>query len=253
MLGDGLVDEGHRARARRAGRWRSPSAGWRSSIIYRIVGRQRPGPGRRAGSGSARSSPASLLALSHGTNDAQKTMGIIFLALVANGNAQRERRRPDLGRRLRRPPRSRSAPTSAAGASSAPWAAGSSRWTRRRASRAQGVGATVILAASHAGFPLSTTQVISGAIMGTGAAKRVSAVRWGVAGNIVVAWVLTLPALGRGRRAHLRGRGAARHRRAGPDRRLRRAARGAARRAAARRLVGGQDADGGGLDDRPGA
>ena len=59
---------------------------------------------------------------------------------------------------------------------------------------AQGVGATVILAASHAGFPLSTTQVISGAIMGTGAAKRVSAVRWGVAGNIVVAWVLTLPA-----------------------------------------------------------
>ena len=59
---------------------------------------------------------------------------------------------------------------------------------------AQGVGATVILAASHVGFPLSTTHVISGAIMGTGAAKRVSAVRWGVAGNIVVAWVLTLPA-----------------------------------------------------------
>jgi len=50
------------------------------------------------------------------------------------------------------------------------------------------------MAASHVGFPLSTTHVISGAIMGTGAAKRVSAVRWGVAGNIVVAWVLTLPA-----------------------------------------------------------
>ena len=59
---------------------------------------------------------------------------------------------------------------------------------------AQGVGATVIMAASHVGFPLSTTHVISGAIMGTGAAKRVSAVRWGVAGNIVTAWVLTLPA-----------------------------------------------------------
>ena len=59
---------------------------------------------------------------------------------------------------------------------------------------AQSVGATVILAASHAGFPLSTTHTISGAIMGTGAAKRVSAVRWGVAGNILVAWVLTLPA-----------------------------------------------------------
>ena len=59
---------------------------------------------------------------------------------------------------------------------------------------AQGVGATVIMAASHVGFPLSTTHVISGAIMGTGAAKRISAVRWGVAGNIVTAWVLTLPA-----------------------------------------------------------
>ena len=58
---------------------------------------------------------------------------------------------------------------------------------------AQSVGAAVILSASHVGFPLSTTQVISGAIMGAGAAKRISAVRWGVAGNIVVAWVLTLP------------------------------------------------------------
>jgi len=57
----------------------------------------------------------------------------------------------------------------------------------------QASGAAVILSASHVGFPLSTTHVISGAIMGAGAAKRVSAVRWGVAGNIVVAWVLTLP------------------------------------------------------------
>ena len=59
---------------------------------------------------------------------------------------------------------------------------------------AQTVGATVILSASHVGFPLSTTQVISGSIMGAGAAKRLSAVRWGVAGNIAIAWVLTLPA-----------------------------------------------------------
>jgi PiT family inorganic phosphate transporter len=61
---------------------------------------------------------------------------------------------------------------------------------------AQTSGAAVILAASHVGFPLSTTHVISGGIMGAGAAKRVSAVRWGVAGNIVVAWILTLPAAG---------------------------------------------------------
>jgi PiT family inorganic phosphate transporter len=59
---------------------------------------------------------------------------------------------------------------------------------------AQGAGAAVILAASHVGFPLSTTHVISGGVMGAGAAKRVSAVRWGVAGNIIIAWVLTLPA-----------------------------------------------------------
>ncbi|MBS1890774.1 MAG: inorganic phosphate transporter, partial [Actinobacteria bacterium] len=52
----------------------------------------------------------------------------------------------------------------------------------------------VILASTHFGFPLSTTHVINGGVMGAGAAKRLSAVRWGVAGNIVVAWVLTLPA-----------------------------------------------------------
>ena len=50
---------------------------------------------------------------------------------------------------------------------------------------AQGAGAAVILASSHGGFPLSTTQTISGAVIGSGAAKRLSAVRWGVAGNIV--------------------------------------------------------------------
>ena len=63
---------------------------------------------------------------------------------------------------------------------------------------AQGSGAAVILAASHAGFPLSTTHVINGGIMGAGAAKQFSAVRWGVAGNIVAAWVLTLPAAAAG-------------------------------------------------------
>lgn len=52
----------------------------------------------------------------------------------------------------------------------------------------------MILASTHFGFPLSTTHVINGGVMGSGAAKRLSAVRWGVAGNIVVAWVLTLPA-----------------------------------------------------------
>ena len=94
---------------------------------------------------------------------------------------------------------------------------------------AQSAGATVILASSHFGYPLSTTHTISGAVMGAGAAKRLSAVRWGVAGNIVTAWVLTHPG-GRcdrrprlRRHAHLRD-GCARARdrvgaRARPDRR----------------------------------
>jgi PiT family inorganic phosphate transporter len=59
---------------------------------------------------------------------------------------------------------------------------------------AQGSGAAVILASSHFGYPLSTTQVIAGGVMGAGAGKRLSAVRWGVAGNIVGAWLLTMPA-----------------------------------------------------------
>jgi len=161
-------------------------------IVYRIVGRQRPGlvvRGFRLGQVVS----GSLLALSHGTNDAQKTMGIIFLALVANGNLA-----PDAD-----------IPTwvvvSSATAIALGTYVGGWRIIRTMGSRiikmdpaqgfvSQGVGATVILAASHVGFPLSTTHVISGAIMGTGAAKRVSAVRWGVAGNIVAAWVLTLPA-----------------------------------------------------------
>jgi PiT family inorganic phosphate transporter len=58
----------------------------------------------------------------------------------------------------------------------------------------QGAGAAVIMASTHFGFPLSTTHVINGGVMGSGVAKRVSAVRWGVAGNIVTAWVFTLPA-----------------------------------------------------------
>jgi PiT family inorganic phosphate transporter len=161
-------------------------------VAYRILGRARPGPVVR-GFRLGQLLSASLLALSHGTNDAQKTMGIIFLALVANGNVA-----PDAD-----------VPTwvvvSAATAIALGTYVGGWRIIRTMGSRiikmdpaqgfaAQGVGATVILAASNVGFPLSTTHVISGAIMGTGAAKRVSAVRWGVAGNIVAAWVLTLPA-----------------------------------------------------------
>jgi PiT family inorganic phosphate transporter len=161
-------------------------------IAYRIVGRQRPGPVAR-GFRLGQIVSGSLFSLSHGTNDAQKTMGIIFLALVANGNAEA----------------SDDVPTwvvlSAASAIALGTYAGGWRIIKTMGTRiikmdpaqgfaAQTAGSAVILSASHVGFPLSTTHVISGAIMGAGAAKRISAVRWGVAGNIAVAWVLTLPA-----------------------------------------------------------
>jgi inorganic phosphate transporter, PiT family len=161
-------------------------------VVYRIVGRQHPGPVSR-GFRLGQIVSASLLSLSHGTNDAQKTMGIIFLALVANGTLAADADVPTW------------VVVSAATAIALGTYVGGWRIIRTMGTRiikmdpaqgfaAQGVGATVIMAASHVGFPLSTTHTISGAIMGTGAAKRVSAVRWGVAGNIVVAWVLTLPA-----------------------------------------------------------
>ena len=162
------------------------------SLAYRIVGRRHPGPVSR-GFRFGQVISASLFSLSHGTNDAQKTMGIIVLALVANGSLAA----------------SADVPTwvvlSAATAIALGTYVGGWRIIRTMGSRiikmdpaqgfaAEGAGAAVILSASHVGFPLSTTHVISGAIMGAGAAKRLSAVRWGVAGNIVLAWVLTLPA-----------------------------------------------------------
>src|SRR5690606_20019198 len=61
---------------------------------------------------------------------------------------------------------------------------------------AETAGAITILGASHMGVPVSTTHCINACIMGVGASKRISAVRWGVAGNIVTAWVLTLPLSG---------------------------------------------------------
>jgi PiT family inorganic phosphate transporter len=59
---------------------------------------------------------------------------------------------------------------------------------------AQGAGAAATLAATFLGYPISSTHAISGGVMGAGATERLSAVRWGVAGNIVAAWLLTLPA-----------------------------------------------------------
>jgi inorganic phosphate transporter, PiT family len=70
------------------------------------------------------------------------------------------------------------------------------RMDSAQALSAQASGAAVILISSHLGYPLSSTHVISGGVMGAGAAKRLSAVRWGAAGTIAAAWVITLPTAG---------------------------------------------------------
>jgi PiT family inorganic phosphate transporter len=167
-------------------------AGLGIGIAYRIVGRQRPGPVTR-GFRYGQVVSGGLLALAHGTNDAQKTMGVITLALIANGTLGASADPPLW------------VIVSAATAIALGTYIGGWRIIRTTGSRiikmdaaqgfsAQASGAAVILASTHFGFPLSTTHVINGGIMGAGAAKRVSAVRWGVAGNIVFAWLLTLPA-----------------------------------------------------------
>ncbi|HEX6587291.1 MAG TPA: inorganic phosphate transporter [Solirubrobacterales bacterium] len=162
------------------------------NVAYGIAGRERPGPvGRGFRFGQVIS--GGMLALAHGTNDAQKTMGVITLALIANGTLSETADVPFW------------VVVSAATAIALGTYTGGWRIIRTMGTRiikmdaaqgfsAQGAGAAVILASTHFGFPLSTTQVISGGVMGAGAGRRVSAVRWGVAGNIVVAWLLTLPA-----------------------------------------------------------
>jgi len=168
------------------------AAGAAILITYRMVGRLHPGPVNR-GYRLGQIVSGGLLSLSHGTNDAQKTMGVITLALVAHGELSATSAHP---------------PTwvivSAATAIALGTYSGGWRIIRTMGSRiikmdpaqgyaAQSGGAAVILTAAHLGFPLSTTHSITGAVLGAGAAKRLSAVRWGLAGNIFLAWVLTLP------------------------------------------------------------
>jgi inorganic phosphate transporter, PiT family len=135
-----------------------------------------------------------FVAFTHGTNDAQKTMGIMALALVASG---------DLAPDFDRPPMW--VIVSAALAMGAGTYAGGWRIIKTLGTRiahidppqgfaAQTACAGILWGTAHYGFPVSTTHTISGSVLGAGAIKGFSAVRWGVAGNIIAAWLLTLPA-----------------------------------------------------------
>jgi PiT family inorganic phosphate transporter len=146
---------------------------------------------------------ACAMAFSHGSNDAQKSMGIITLALASFVAAGHSSALPAWML-----PHGDGVPrwviVVCAAAIAAGTAAGGKKIIKTmgtkiiRISPLQGFaaetsGTLTILAASSLGIPVSTTHVINACIMGVGASKRVSAVRWGVAGNIMLAWVLTLP------------------------------------------------------------
>jgi len=162
-------------------------------VTYRIVGRRRPGTVAR-GFKLGQILSSGLLSLSHGTNDGQKTMGVITLALVAAGSISAHNVQVPTWVIIA------SATALGLGTYAAGWRIIKTTGMRiikmdpSQGFAAQSAGAAAILAASHYGFPISTTHVINGGVMGAGAAKRLSAVRWGIAGNIVVAWVVTLPA-----------------------------------------------------------
>jgi PiT family inorganic phosphate transporter len=170
-------------------------AGGVIALIYRALGRRSPGPVTRAfRAGQIVSNSA--LALAHGTNDAQKTMGVITLALVAHGSLSPDHADVPAWVVIL------SATAISLGTYAGGWriirTVGSRiiRMDSAQAFSAQASGAAVILVSSHLGYPLSSTHVISGGVMGAGAAKRLSAVRWGVAGTIAAAWVITLPVAG---------------------------------------------------------
>src|SRR4051812_24372661 len=163
-------------------------------MIYRMVRRYSPERSEREFRwGQVASS--SMVALAHGTNDAQKTMGVICLALIANGSLTG-------GDGF-------DVPTwvvvSCAAAIALGTYAGGWRVIKTLGTKVvevrppQGFGsetvaASVILASSHVGFPLSTTQVVSGAVAGSGVGRPGAVVNWLVARNIVIGWLLTLPA-----------------------------------------------------------
>jgi PiT family inorganic phosphate transporter len=134
---------------------------------------------------------SALMAYSHGGNDAQKTMGVITLALVAYG-AQQSFEVPLWVIVL-------SATAMAMGTASGGWRIIRTMGTRLAELRpihgfaAETATGLVIEVASRLGYPLSTTQVISAAILGVGASRRLRAVRWSIAGSIVTAWLITIP------------------------------------------------------------
>jgi PiT family inorganic phosphate transporter len=162
-------------------------------LIYRAFHRLTPGIAHR-GFRLGQLVSGTWVAFTHGANDAQKTMGVIALALFTHGSISHFY--------IPNWVKISAGLTIAAGTYAGGW-----RIIRTLGQRiykmqpehgfaAQIAAGSTLYAGTHFGFPISTTHVVTGSVMGAGATRRFSAVRWGVAGNILVAWLLTLPGAG---------------------------------------------------------
>ncbi|OBA61582.1 inorganic phosphate transporter [Mycobacterium sp. 1100029.7] len=167
-------------------------ATWLVFRITRGLQKERTEAGFRRGQiGSA-----SLVSLAHGTNDAQKTMGIIFLALMSYGSVSKSAAVPPLWVIVA------CALAMATGTYLGGWriirtlGKGLVEISSPQGMAAESSSAAVILLSAHFGYALSTTQVCTGSVMGSGLGKPGGEVRWGVAGRMGVAWLVTLPLAG---------------------------------------------------------
>jgi inorganic phosphate transporter, PiT family len=170
-------------------------AGVGTWLVYRMV---RGVPDKRTETGFryGQIGSAALVSLAHGTNDAQKTMGVIFLALIAYGSASKSDPMPPFWVIFS------CAVAIAAGTYLGGWriirtlGKGLVEINPPQGMAAETSSAAIILLSSHFGYSLSTTHVATGSILGSGMGKPGAEVRWGVAGRMVVAWLITLPAAG---------------------------------------------------------
>jgi PiT family inorganic phosphate transporter len=158
-------------------------------LLIRSLGQDEARRGYRYGQiGSA-----SLVSLAHGTNDAQKSMGVIALALIATGHLSAAHFYVPTWVKLI------CATAMALGTASGGWRIINTMGNRitsvesPQGFSAESSSAATILASSYYGYPLSTTQTVSGGVMGAGLGKRGGVVHWPVVGQMVTAWVITLP------------------------------------------------------------
>ena len=163
-------------------------------LVFRIVGKI-AGEATDRGFRWGQIGSASMVSLAHGTNDAQKTMGVITLALIASGHWHSTDSIPLWVKVC-------CALAITMGTFLGGWriirtvGKGLVEISSPQGMAAETSSAVVILASSHLGFPLSTTQVATGSVLGSGLGRPGALVRWNVAGRMVVAWVLTMPAAG---------------------------------------------------------